>query len=118
MQVILDRWDGVLRATGGGLVPKKSYWYTIDFYWTGSRWAYRDKTDMPGDILITGVDDQRVVLKRYEADEGQETLGVMQAMDGSNTAEIAQLRHKADPFAGAMRTGYLSKDDAWFAVGF
>jgi hypothetical protein len=31
MQVILDRWGGVLRATGGALVPKKSYWYAIDF---------------------------------------------------------------------------------------
>jgi hypothetical protein len=31
MQIILDRWRGVLRATGGALVPKKSYWHAIDF---------------------------------------------------------------------------------------
>ena len=25
MQVVLDRWGGILRATGGALVPSKSY---------------------------------------------------------------------------------------------
>ena len=41
MQDILDRWGGLLRATGGALVPKKSYcWYAINFKWTGSAWKY------------------------------------------------------------------------------
>jgi hypothetical protein len=30
MQDILDRWGGLLRATGGALVPKKSYWLVGD----------------------------------------------------------------------------------------
>ena len=116
MQVILDRWGGVLRATGGALVPKKSYWYAIDFRWTGTKWVYRSIDDMPGEILITGVDGERVILQRYEADVGQETLGVMQAMDGNNRDEIIHLRQKADHFADQMRTGFLSKNDAWFAL--
>jgi hypothetical protein len=56
MQVVIDRWGGLLRATGGALVPTKSFWYAIDFKWTGTQWRYRDATDMPGEILITGVD--------------------------------------------------------------
>jgi hypothetical protein len=116
MQVVLDRWGGVLRATGGALVPKKSYWYAIDFRWTGKKWVPRNIEDMPGDIWITGVDGRRVILKRYEVYEGQETLGVMQAMDGNNTAEIAHLRKKAEAFAESMRTGFLSKNDSWFAL--
>jgi hypothetical protein len=80
------------------------------------KWVYRTIDDMPGDILITGVDGVRVVLQRYEAKVGKETLGVMQAMDGNNVAEIAQLLKKAVAFADSMGTGYLSKNDAWFAL--
>ena len=111
-----SRWGGLLRATGGALVPKKSYWYAIDFHWNGGKWVCRTKTDMPGDILISGAYGHRVVLTRYEAHEGQETLGVMQAIDGSNTAEIAHLRQNADAFADLMRTGFLSKTDVWYAL--
>ena len=116
MQGVLDRWGGVLRATGGALVPSKSYWYAIDFRWNGYKWVYRSIHDMPGDILITGVDGVRVILQRHEPSVGQETLGVMQAMDGNNVAEIAHLHKKAAAFADSMRTGYLSKNDAWFAL--
>ena len=38
MQQAIDHWEGVLRATGGALVPEKSYWYLINFVWTGDRW--------------------------------------------------------------------------------
>jgi hypothetical protein len=37
MQGVLDRWGGLLRATGGAIVPSKSYWYAIDFKWNGKR---------------------------------------------------------------------------------
>jgi hypothetical protein len=112
--IVLDHgWGGVLRATGGALVPKKSYWYAINFRWTGARWAYMTIREMPGEILITRVDSTREVLKRYEADVGQETLGVMQAMDGKNAAEILHLGNKAAVFAESMRTGFLSKTNAW-----
>jgi hypothetical protein len=29
MQVVIDTWEGGLRASGGALVPSKSYWYLI-----------------------------------------------------------------------------------------
>jgi hypothetical protein len=116
MQGVLDRWGGVLRATGGALVPSKSYWYAIDFKWDGTHWRYRSTLDMPGDILITAVDGSRVTLTRYDPHVAKETLGVLQAMDGNNHAEILHLRQKADSFADSMRTGFLSKNDAWYAL--
>jgi hypothetical protein len=116
MQIVLDRWAGVLRATGGALVPSKSYWYAIDFQWTGSKWTYRSKADMPGDLLITSLTGGREILTRHEPQVGQETLGVIQAMDGNNLAEIIHLRAKSTAFADSMRTGFLSKNDAWYAL--
>jgi hypothetical protein len=116
MQGILDRWAGLLRATGGALVPKKSYWYAIDFKWNGSKWLYRSIDDMPGELLITGVAGERVVLVRHEPKVGQESLGVLQGMDGNNADEIAHLRKKAESFADDLRTGFLKKNDAWYAL--
>jgi hypothetical protein len=116
MQGVLDRWGGLLRATGGALVPKKSYWYAIDFTWSGTHWRYRTQQEMPGNLLITDVDGARSVLRRYEPNTGQETLGIMQAMDRNNLDEIRHLRTKAEAFADSMRTGFLSKSDAWYAL--
>jgi len=38
MQAALLLWKQGLRATGGALVPSKSFWYNIDFHWKGSHW--------------------------------------------------------------------------------
>jgi hypothetical protein len=40
----------------------------------------------------------------------------MQAMDGNNRDEINYLRAKAESFADYMRTGFLSKNDSWYAL--
>ena len=38
MQTVIDHWEGGLRATGGAIVPKKSYWYLIDWIWERGKW--------------------------------------------------------------------------------
>jgi hypothetical protein len=116
MQRSVDRWEGGLRATGGALVPAKSHWYLIDFVWTGKLWRYRTCDEMPGALSILDTTGQRVTLERHDPSEATETLGVWQAMDGNNVEQIAQLRQKTEDFADSMRTGYLSKNDAWYAI--
>ena len=117
MQQAIDHWEGGLKATGGALVPEKSYWYLIDFVWTGDRWRYATKEDLPGDISINTVDDEgRAVLLRYEASVAQKTLGVFLAMDGNNIEETRYLRQKAVDFAECVRTGFLSRQDATYAL--
>jgi hypothetical protein len=52
--------------------------------WTGEKWRYGTKEDIPGDISINNVKDIGWArLQRYEASEGQKTLGVFLAMDGN-----------------------------------
>ena len=117
MQQCVDHWEGGLRATGGALVPSKSYWYLIDFIWDGKKWKYATKEDIPGDISIRTVDGtDRVNLTRYDVDHAEETLGVYLAMDGNNKAECAALRKKANNYADCIRTGFLSRDDAVVAL--
>jgi hypothetical protein len=115
MQTAVDRWEGGLRATVGALVPTKSHWYLIDFEWTGKLWKYRHSDQMKGSISID-TDGKNVTLDRHEPQTATETLGVWQAMDGNNTVQIAKLRKKTEDFAECMRTGFLSKNDAWYAI--
>lgn len=49
---------------------------------------------MPGEILITGIDGKHVILTRQEPKVGEETLGVMKAIDGNNRAEVLHLWEK------------------------
>jgi hypothetical protein len=116
MKIAVDRWEGGLRATGGTLVPAKSHWYLIDFHWNGRDWAYRTKAEMPGEIRSRDTNGNQVTLDRHEPQVATETLGVWQAMDGNNTTEIASLRKKTDEFAECMRTGFVTKNDAWFSI--
>jgi len=37
MQATLNLWNSGLSATGGALVPEKSFWYSIDFKWSSGR---------------------------------------------------------------------------------
>jgi hypothetical protein len=48
MQQMLNYWDGGLKATGGALVPSKSYWYGIAFKWhpTKLKWIYKTISEM------------------------------------------------------------------------
>jgi hypothetical protein len=32
----MDHWEGMLTATGGGIVWEKSFWVLVDYVWTGS----------------------------------------------------------------------------------
>lgn len=117
MQTVIDHWEGGLRATGGAIVPKKSYWYLIDWIWEKNRWRYATIEDIPGDLTIRDTcGSKRVTLKRYNPEIAKETLGVFLAMDGNNKEQIIKLRQKTQEFADQIRTGFLNKWDAWYAI--
>jgi len=54
--VFLDGRGGVVRATGGALVPSESHWCATDFWRSGSEWACRTIKDAPGNAWVAGVD--------------------------------------------------------------
>jgi hypothetical protein len=41
----LDEWEGLIHATGGAIIPSKSFWYLMDFQWNGTDWIYQDTAD-------------------------------------------------------------------------
>jgi len=53
MQCSLTMWHGLLRATGGDLVPDKCFWYLIDFKWQNQQWKYKSNAEAQGQISVT-----------------------------------------------------------------
>jgi hypothetical protein len=57
MQNGLDLSEGLLKATGGALVPEKSYWYLIDFKWHNGAWKYSTMEEIPFDLTVKDKDE-------------------------------------------------------------
>jgi hypothetical protein len=119
MQQVVDTWEGGLRASGGALVPDKSYWFLIHFIFDSNGWRYATIDESPGEITIRDITgDGRVELERLEVDEARETLGVFIAMDGNQTAQTEALMTKANAWADKVRTGHFSQAEAWFSLQY
>ncbi len=41
MQQLVTQWEGLLRSTGGALVPDKCFWYLIKQVWMEGKWQYQ-----------------------------------------------------------------------------
>jgi hypothetical protein len=65
----------------------KSFWVFIDFTFHAGGWKYRSAQQMPGALLATHFDGQRLCLQRKAPSQGEITLGVSVAMDGNNRDE-------------------------------
>jgi len=71
MQVALSLWEQGLHAMGEALVPKKSFWYLIDFKWQGSKWKYAKYATEPRELLMKDHTQQEKPIWQLEADEAQ-----------------------------------------------
>jgi hypothetical protein len=69
MQNGLDLWEGLLKVTGGVLVPDKRYWYLIDFKWKDGAWKYAIMEETQFDLTMKDKDEIRHVLSRLPVDE-------------------------------------------------
>ena len=117
MQDVIDTWEGGLRASGGALVPSKSYWYLIHFTFRNNRWQYDSIDDSPGNLTIRDVSGlTRVELDRLEVSYARETLGVFIAMDGNQEMQMQELILKVQRWADLVRSGRLTRTEAWFSL--
>ena len=87
-QEALDQWEGGLKVTGGELAPIKSLCYLIDHLWTGTKWRYRTKEEIPGEFTLTDRYSVCHAIDRLEPSLGKETVGV------SITPDANQKKHK------------------------
>jgi len=86
MQEALGTWEGCLTASGGALSPSKSFWCLIDYRWTGDKWVYRTKEEMPANIQMHDEQGSLQTLQRHEPTQPEKTLGML------TTPETEQIR--------------------------
>ena len=108
MQRAIDCWEGGLKATGGAIVPTKSFVYPISFRWDAQgRPHFQDPAEV--DIPLTVLDEHEVrhTLAQIHPSVGKETLGVFLAPDGSHKQQLAALHAKVRSWCQHIRTGHL-----------
>jgi hypothetical protein len=88
MQKGLDLWEGLLKATGGALVPEESYWYLIDFKWHNGTWRYATTEETQFDLTMKDKDEIQHILSQLPVDEARRSLGCRSAPDGKSEEQV------------------------------
>ena len=108
-------WETCAKVSGGAVVPLKSWFGLIDFEWIDGEWQYA--TDMEDVALLVknanGIETQLKLLQPHEA---KRMLGVYLAIDGSNNVQVKHMRKIAETWYDKVRTGHLTRGDAWTAL--
>jgi hypothetical protein len=109
MQNGLDLWEGLLKATGGALVPDKSYWYLIDFKWKNGAWKYTTMEETEFELTMKDKDELCHALSRLPVHEACRSLGYCAAPDGNRRAQVEYMRSVAVDWSDKLRAGHLTK---------
>ncbi len=63
-------------ATGGALVPEKTFWYAIDFLWTNREWECASNEDVQATLEMKSSSETVHNVKCLEPESARQTLGV------------------------------------------
>ena len=115
-QQALNYWQTGMQATGGKLVPEKSYWHLIDFKCTSSgKWNYKTMDETPGTLYLS-TNDQSIELKRHPVTHAERELGCKTRHDGNDISNYTWFRKKSQVWADRVRDGSLQPHEAWWAL--
>jgi hypothetical protein len=117
MQAGVNLWEGIIDATGGALVVEKSCWWLIDFIWDDQgNFKYAAIEDTPGQLTVKDWDGIVKPIQRMEPTEAYETLGLWMAPDGNLDEQFDRLLTMVKHWSDRIRTSYLRKHDAAYAL--
>ena len=117
MQQAISRWEGGLKATGGALVPEKSFVYPIDFKFnTAGKASYKSVMEIDAHFEAPNAEGQMTELRQFEPSKASETLGVFLAPDGNNAAAKEALLGKAKLWSELVKKGHLTATDVMRAM--
>jgi len=116
MQAALDLWNQGLHATGGALVPEKSFWYSIDFKWRSRCWSYTLMQTQTEHLLMDDHNQNQRPLSMLSLAEAQRTLGMYLAPDRNNQLQEKILINKTRKWVENTRTAHLDCTAAWLNI--
>ena len=117
MQHAIDTWEGGLRATGGALVPEKSWVYPIKYEWDDKgNHKLTPLSDIEAQFTVKDAQQNIKPLTLTPPTEAKETLGVFLAPDGSHSEQINYLRSKVLNWSEKIRTNHISPYNALLSI--
>jgi len=116
MQAGALMWHGGLRATGGALKPEKCSWSLLAYRWYQGKAHLYTQALLPATLEVPDPTGTMVTIQRHDPDEAIKVVGVFQAMDGSMTAQLQDLKERADGWVEAMEDRTLPRKLAWDAL--
>ena len=115
MQQLINSWGSLVEVTVGAINTGKSLWYLIDFVWKRGKWVAEDP-QVGLDLIATDCNGNRVSLNKLRCDEASEMLGVWLTPNGDKKKTINYLKVAALEWAGKMRIGNSTPEEAWVAL--
>ena len=115
LQEALTLWENGAVTSGGLLVPKKSWYSLVDFVWKDGDWSYNSDCE-DAQITVKNEDGVPQNLMQLPITEAKRMLGVYLAADGNNRTQTMKLRGVAEEWRDKVRTGALTRKDAWIAL--
>jgi hypothetical protein len=115
-QAAIDTWEYSLKTTCGALGPEKTVWWLVSFKWNGNSWQYASIQDLPGELQVHDIHDNRKLITRLEPYQAYETLGVFLAPDGNLDAQVEKMHKAVTVWVDRLRTGRISKEETWLAL--
>ena len=117
MQTAINTWEGGLRATGGALVPEKSWVYPIKHIWDNKgNSTLETPIHLDNHFTVNDHLQQEKPLHLISPSEAKETLGVYLAPNGSSLAQKTHLKERVLRWAEKIRTNHISHQNALLSI--
>ena len=117
MQSAINTWEGGLRATGGALVPEKSWVYPIKYSWNAKGDPQLTPTqELDINFTVKNSAQEIKQLQLVSPHSAKETLGVFLSPNGSHSTQIEYLKTKTTTWANKIRTHNISPHNALLSL--
>ena len=115
LQRSLDLWQTGIEATGGALVPEKSFWSEVSFAWDiKGKWSYSKDSQDSSNIIMKDTNNEEKILRKIGPNEAIETLGVHLTPNGNDEIQFQVMKEKSIQWANKIKSaGRLSRQDVW-----
>ena len=107
-QQALNRWSGLLRATGG-------LWWLVGFYWDGKDLVYDDPNELDGELCVPDLHGTPVPIQQLHVSDAVESLGIWITANGNQKRQYEELMKKLRAFASQIRSSTCDENSALYS---
>ena len=108
-QAITTCWNGGIRISGGLIVPEKTQWFWISFYWDGWDLVYHTKDILSGNNTLPDKNGDIYTVTREKPTSAFVSLGFNNPLSGGDAATGEVIWDAANVFEAQMLTSHCDK---------